>query len=171
MSFKETSKLSFDESTDLIEVFWEGGKLKDRAERLPIDPKSVSIGCRDIFLHKNFVVKIDRHIDIKRPNSDWWALRQTAREIEFWETLQEDKQHFAKILDYGRTPSGRYWLRQKRYKPDPKTKYTSQVLSTLRDLVFKYQLLDIWESMPDADGNWMIWKGEPLVYDWGGYSS
>lgn len=153
--------LTFKETKLHLQVFWKG-------EELPLD-YLCQHGCRDIFFHKNFIVKVDRPLTTIR--RDWWALRQTAREIEFWETLQEDKEHFGKLLDYGRTPSGRYWLRQKRYRPEPESKCTPQILKSLDNLIFKYDLKDISIEWANGDGNWMIWKGEALIYDFGGYGS
>jgi hypothetical protein len=108
-----------------------------------------------------FVIKIDH-----APSTSY-KYRQTAREIDFWETLQEDKEFFAQILDYGKTPQGFWWLRQKWYEPDDTDYCTTQNFTTLNDLVFKYNIKDIEPHWFDGSGNWMLHKGEVIIYDWG----
>lgn len=137
-------------------------KCSWRGEDLVFDQFS---STRLLFSDVNYkyVIKVD-HNPINK-----WQSRQTAREIEFWETLVEDKHHFAQILDYGRTTQGFWWLRQKWYTPDDEEKCTAQNLSTLNELIIKYDLADIHEVWQDGSGNWMVHKGEVLIYDWAGY--
>ena len=142
--------LSFEEN-DTYTVKWKGEDLEQFREPL---------AQRLIFMHPDFVVKIDNSPTLK------WASRQTAREIDFWETLRADKQHFAEILEFGRTPRGFWYIRQKRYEVD-KGEVTQAHLETLCDLVFKYNIHDILEDVIDGNGNWMVSKGEVIIYDWG----
>lgn len=141
------------------EKYW---KCKWKGEDLIFDQFSAS---RLLFYDEDFqfVIKIDH-----KPDTSWQS-RQTAKEIEFWETLKEDKEYFAQILDYGKTKEGFYWLRQKWYMPDNEENCTTQNLQTLGDLIWKYSIQDLHLEFTDGSGNWMLHNGEVLIYDWGGY--
>ena len=89
---------------------------------------------------------------------------QTGHEIDFWEALREDKEYFAKVLTYGRTAQGLYWLAQKRYYPDSPQKLKKETYRTLSSLMKKYNLRDISLS---HGYNWFQVDGKPLIYDWG----
>ena len=129
--------------------------------------KDIPNPARLVFMHRDFVVKVD-HL---HPSTKWQT-RQTAREIDFWETLTEDHEHFAKILDYGKTPQGKWWLKQERLYPD--AKHCEDFRETLLALEFKYNLRDltIMDTAPffDEHSNWMCSQGKVVVYDWGGYT-
>ena len=140
---------------NIVAVEWRG-------EDLQFDPYSAG---RKIFFNSDVYLKIDHE-----PKDDWHFL-QTAREIEFWETLREDKQYFAQILDYGRTPCGKYWLLQKSYTPDTPHICTSENFQILGDLIWKYSLRDVWADDRDGSGNWMLSGGEVIIYDWAGYKA
>lgn len=107
----------------------------------------------------DYVIKID-HKDIN------FNSHQTAREIDFWETLTEDFNYFAEVQDYGKTKQGFYWLKQKWYHQDEAIA-TAEHLATLEDLIFKYQLRDVHPEWTDGSGNWMVSQGEVLIFDWG----
>lgn len=117
---------------------------------------------RKIYLSTSYVLKVD-HLTMSAKQA--WYFRQTAKEIDFWETLQEDKEYFATVLKYGRTTSGNYWLLQKRYQHDNSS--TSSTLQTLKDLLFKYNIKDVWVGDSTGFGNWLTNKGKPVIYDWG----
>lgn len=139
---------------------WERGRI--------IPPlQDVKNPGRHIYMHKDFVVKIDHN-----PQGTW-VTQQTAREIDFWTTLVEDKEYFAQILDYGKTPRGKWWLKQKRYYPDKA--HCENFRSTLMALEFKYQLRDLMvgDNPPFfvENGNWMCSEGEVIIYDWGVYKA
>lgn len=142
-----------------MKVKWEGEFL----ERL----KDVSNPSRIIFAHQDFFIKVDH-----RPEAAWQT-RQTARELEFYDTLEEDKEHFAQILESGKTKRGKWWIRQKRYYPD-RTANRNNII-TLLALEFKYNLADItYDTKPpffEQHSNWMVSEGEVIVYDWGGYKA
>lgn len=114
--------------------------------------------ARTVWILPNHVVKIDTVLGGMRRTE-----RQTAHEIDFWQTLQEDKHYFAGILNCGRTPMGRWWLIQKRYTPDEN--YTSESLQIVRDLIWKYHIFDV--AFMGDDDNWFQVDGQPIIYDWG----
>jgi hypothetical protein len=113
-------------------------------------------GDRKIFMDRDFVVKVDHKPGTKR------STRQTAREIELWEEMEEeDKKYFASLITYGRTPKGKYWLLQERYYPDSDYKTTTEL--KLEHLEQKYNIRDLW----GYDCNWFQVCGDLVIYDWG----
>lgn len=138
-----------------------GWKCTYKGEVLTFDDMSAG---RLLFRGEDFVIKIDHKPSNKK------STRQTAREIEFWETLTEDREFFAQILEHGRTLQGFYWHRQQWYEPDNVSFCTTRNFTILNDLIFKYGIQDIEIHWNDGTGNWMIHKGEVLIYDWGFYA-
>ena len=144
----------------LLEKLGKSWKCSWEGEDLIFDQQSSS---RLIFFDENYqyVIKIDATPKVN------FQHKQTAREIDFWESLTEDFEYFAEVQDYGKTKQGFYWLKQKWYVQDEDCIATSNHLQTLNDLIFKYKLRDVHPEWTDGSGNWMISKGEVLIFDWG----
>lgn len=143
-----------------IQVSYNGKKLK----RFEADC-SQGKQSRLVFIGEEVVVKIDH-----RPSTDR-TTRQTAKEIELWETIEpQDRKFFAEVLEYGRTPSGFYYIVQKKYNP---TRFLSNMRYTLLRITEKYKIVDIWldESYAfDYDWyfeNWFPNGERPVIIDWG----
>lgn len=121
---------------------------------IPSDPTSEQ---RMVYLFEDYVIKIDTNLE----DAEEFG-QQTASEISRWEEmLDEDKKHFAEILDYGYTAQGRAWYKQVRYYAE---EITEAVLEKMEIITNRYNLTDVYYYGKAT--NFVAHQGKPIIYDW-----
>ena len=87
--------------------------------------------------------------------------QQSTEEIKLWETLDEDREYFVKLIDYS-VEGG--WVVQERIDIVQNTP-TEDQRAIIERLKKKFGLIDI---LSIVMSNWTIREdGTPIIYDWG----
>ena len=109
--------------------------------------------------------------------------RQCQNEIDLWENaiIPDDKPYFVPILKHGRFDDDKMWVIQPYLVWDwfdSAYEVPTWIFEKLKSLTERYALddlyvepptdeKDIYWTCPIRNSNWSIWKGHPLIYDYG----
>ncbi len=120
--------------------------------------KQQSRGIRIVYLNKNYVVKLEQFFN---------SIKQTQSYNEFktyQKIKEEDKKHFAEILDYGRIKifDNTYCYIVQRYIQNSRGKKAAQHKKKVDELGKKYKITDL------HNANWHVNnKNIPVIFDIG----